>query len=214
MKSSTSTIFELPQHPNAIIRFARPEHLTPTYTSEERNLRTSTTRTYTTQKKSRIEQRRRRTRTFATDPFRARFGVRLPQGMRQEARNMEWKDFINAYAPADIRVDHIETVRQRAGLHEYTITIKDPTGSGAGATDLTATIQSMGVARAITEILCDRGLPVEIREFHQFPIFQATATFLYVSDGNKRVWALGFGATPELSICNAICAGATNLHLR
>ena len=210
-------MFEEPTTTTTLIRFARPEAERPTYTSgtspeASPAQRSSTTRTYTNSTEpSRISKRRQRTRTFAADPFRARFGQRLPQGMRQEARNMDWKTFTTRFAPSDIRVENMRMIRQRAGRFDFDVTIS---GLSAPNTATRAELRAMGTSSAITEILADHGLPVEVLEFHQFTIFEATATFLYCVDGSKRCWAVGFGSDSDLSIADALCSAATNLHLR
>ena len=202
-------MFEEPTTSTTLIRFARSEQDQPTYIAEPR--RSSTVRTFTTQKKSRIEKRRQRTRTFAEDPFRARFGQRLPLGMRTEAKNMEWKTFISTYAPSTIRAESLRSTRLRGGMREYQASFSGLTGADQGTR---AQIRAMGATRAVTEILADHGYSVEILELHQFKIFEATATFLYTCRGTKKAWAVGFGAHSDLSIANALCAAATNLYLR
>ncbi|WP_370451985.1 hypothetical protein [Corynebacterium sp. 320] len=208
--SFTDNMFDESTNTTTLIRFARPEDERPTYTAQP-ELRRSTAKTYTNRKKTRIEQRRQRTRTFAEDPFRARFGQRLPRGMREEARNMDWKKFIATYAPSDIRVETMTSERQRASRNHYTLTMTGLTADGIGTK---VEINAMGACSAITEILADHGYRVEILELHQFKIFEATATFIYTSYANKRAWAVGFAPDSDLSIANALCSAATALHLR
>lgn len=203
-------MFEEPTSSSTLIRFARPEAERATYTADP-HMGSSTIRTFTSPKQSRIEKRRQRTRTFAADPFRARFGQRLPAGMRAEAHNMSWKTFTATFAPSDIRVESLRIARLRAGRFDYTVRFEGLTPDGVGTR---ADIRAMGTTSAITEVLADHGFPVEILEFHQFKIFEATTTFLYCVNGSKRTWAVGFGAHSDLSIANALCSAATNLHLR
>ncbi len=191
-----------------LIRFARPEAARPTYEPEPR-LRRSTAKTFTRSTPTRIEKRRQRTRTFAEDPFRARFGQRLPMGMRQEARGMEWKNFIRTYAPGTIRVEAMRSERKSLGKHEFSIAM---TGLRADGQGTRVTITAMGASSAMTEILADHGYRVEMLEFHQFSIFEATVTFIYTVHKSKRVWAVGFGADRDLSIANALCNAASRLH--
>lgn len=195
-----------------LIRFARPERAEgqPTYTTEPA-LPRSTAITFTTSNPTRIEQRRQRTRTFAEDPFRSRFGYRMPKGMRQEARGMDWKTFTRTYCPSDIRVESFHAQRLSAGRHQYEIGM---TGLRADRLGTRVSITAMGPSAAMSEILADHGFAVEIREFHQYDIFEAAATFLYAIHKSKRVWAVGFGASRELSTANALASAATRLHLR
>lgn len=197
-----------------LIRFARPETdwERPTYTLQPRpsHGRRSTAKTFTSTHTTRIEKRRKRTRTFAEDPFRARFGQRLPTGMRQEARGMEWKSFISTYAPTSIRVEQMKSERLRAGRHQFEIAM---TGLAAEAQGTRVSITAMGASSAMTEVLADHGFNVEVGEFHQYKIFEATVTFIYASYKSKSVWAVGFGADRDLSIANALCSAASRLHL-
>lgn len=196
----------------ALIRFARPESQwdQPTYTQlQPSKPRRSTARTFSRKTPSRIQQRRRRTRTFAEDPFRARFGQRLPSGMRQEARGMEWKQFIATYAPSDIRVESLRSQRLRAGRYRYDMRIIGLRGSGDNTQ---VSITSMGATSAMTHILADNGFNVEILAFHQYKIFEATVTFIYTTHTSKRMWAVGFGASRDHSIANALCSAAVRLY--
>lgn len=192
-----------------MIRFARPETAgRPTYSTIPA-ARRSTAKTFVKAESTRIEKRRQRTRTFAEDPFRARFGVRLPKGMREEARGMEWKQFIQTYAPSDVRVEFLRSQSLRAGKHEYHMSMAGLRADGQGTVvDITA----MGACSAVSEVLADHAMPVEILEFHQFEIFEATVTFIYTVHKSHRAWAVGFGSNPDMSIANALCAAAGRLH--
>lgn len=195
-----------------LIRFARAEeettaaHASVSYT-ERPTRRRSTAVTYRDSSPvPRVEQRR--TRTFAEDPFRARFGRRLPAGMRQEARGMEWRAFVHAYAPDTIRVDALRATRLSAGRKSYEMAIS---GLREGVSTRVS-ITSMGAASAMTQILADHGRRVEILEFHQYDIFEATVTFIYTQHETKKAWAIGFGADRETSIASALASAATRLH--
>ncbi|WP_369803769.1 hypothetical protein [Corynebacterium sp. CNJ-954] len=70
----------------------------------------------------------------------------------------------------------------------------------------------MGAASAMTQILADHGRRVEILEFHQYDIFEATVTFVFAQHQTKKVWAIGFGADRDLSIASALASAAGRLH--
>lgn len=195
-----------------MIRFARPEEAdtmrnAPTYTDQP-GLRRSTAVTYREGTPTRIEKRRQRTRVFSEDPFRARFGKRLPTGMRQEARGMEWRKFIATYAPSSLRVESMSSTRLAAGRKSYELSITGLRGDGGTK----VSIASMGAASAMTQILADHGRRVEVLEFHQYDIFEATVTFIYAQHETKKIWAVGFGASRDLSIANALASAAGRLH--
>lgn len=192
-----------------LIRFANAESSRDeqaSYTLRPSGRRSSSVTYRTAQPLPRIEKRR--TRTFAEDPFRARFGRRLPAGMRQEARGMEWRKFVATYAPATYRVESMTTTRRPAGRRCFDITL---TGLREDA-GTQVSITSMGAASAMTQILADHGRRVEILEFHQYDIFEATVTFVFAQHETKKVWAVGFGADRDLSIASALTSAAGRLH--
>lgn len=196
-----------------LIRFARPESTEDrqaSYTlrpTDRPSARRSSSVTYrTTQTVPRIEKRR--TRTFAEDPFRARFGRRLPAGMRQEARGMEWRTFIATYAPDTVRVESLLATRLTAGRKSYEMAIS---GLREGVSTRVS-ITSMGAASAMTQILADHGRRVEVLEFHQYDIFEATVTFVYAQHEATKCWAVGFGADRDTSIAAALASAGTRLH--
>ncbi|MDO4760668.1 MAG: acetyl-CoA acetyltransferase [Corynebacterium sp.] len=151
------------------------------------------------------------TRTFAEDPFFARFGHRLPAGLRDEARNMQWRTFMATYAPApDMRL-HLGEVTKLRGTHdEYHATLSTPTASGRKTIELS--IIASGPVSAATHLLADAGRRVEILSFHQYEIFESTATFILVAHNKKRQWALGFGGTRNQSAASALSTAAYLLH--
>lgn len=193
-----------------LIRFAKTTDTRrdqPIYRAST-SLRSSTV-TFPPAQPSRIEKRRQRTRTFAEDPFRSRFGRRLPKAMREEARGMDWKTFRRTYSPNDIRVEQLRSTRRSAGRRHFEIGI---TGLRADGLGTRVSITAMGAQSAMSEVLSDHGLAVEILEFHQFEIFEATVTFIYTMHNSKRSWAVGFGADRDTSIASALCSAATLLH--
>lgn len=195
-----------------MIRFAKPESTLrdrPVYT-QSASLRSSAV-TFTPSQPTRIEKRRQRTRTFAEDPFRSRFGKRLPKAMRQESRGMDWKTFRRSYSPNDIRVELLRSTRRSAGRRDYEISVTGLRNDGMGTQ---VSITAMGAQSAMTEILADHGYAVETLEFHQYEIFEATVTFIFTTHNSKRTWAVGFGADRDTSIANALCSAATLLHRR
>lgn len=151
------------------------------------------------------------TRIFADDPFRARFGHKLPVGLREEARGMQWRTFVNTYAPAsDLRINLTDIQRLRGTYNRYTaeITTNTPNGRTVEVTEIVAS----GAIQAASNLLADRGRRVEIHSFHQFEIFEATVTFLYAGDNNKKHWALGFGGTREQSMVAAMNSASQLIH--
>ncbi|NLZ58603.1 MAG: acetyl-CoA acetyltransferase [Corynebacterium sp.] len=146
-------------------------------------------------------------RIYADDPFRARFGFQLPRGLREEARGMEWRTFTSTYAPtASLRINNLASDSRRGGLYHYTATLIENSGAARDSTE--AEIMATGPISACTNLLADAGRRVEILEFHQFDIFEASVTFIYASNNNRRTWAMGFGGTAEQSAASALSSAA------
>lgn len=153
------------------------------------------------------------TRTFADDPFRARFSHRLPRGLRQEARGMDWKTFTATYAPTGgpLEIREFTSTRGRAGRSDFTAEITTGRGTDSAITRVRE-VSAMGPVSAATNLLADSGYRVEIVEFHQLEIYEATVTFIYAAHNTTRVWTMGFGQTPEKSIIAAMTGAANRLH--
>ena len=150
-------------------------------------------------------------RTLSDDPFRSRFGHQLPPGLREEARGMQWRTFTATYSPASsLRIHNMESQRLRAGRFHYTATLTS-TDTGCRRSENKDSI-AMGPISACTNLLADAGRRVEILEFHQYEIFEATVIFIRTCDHDKQAWAMGFGATTELAAASALSAAAERLH--
>ena len=120
-------------------------------------------------------------RTLSDDPFRSRFGHQLPPGLREEARGMQWRTFTATYSPASsLRIHNIESQRLRAGRFHYTATLTS-TDAGCRRSE-NKDIIAMGPISACTNLLADAGRRVEILEFHQYEVFEATVIFIRTCD--------------------------------
>lgn len=151
------------------------------------------------------------TRVFADDPFLARFGHKLPAGLRQEARGMQWRTFTATYAPtADLRLQFTSITRLPGSHQRYAATLTHTTTSGRTVTE--TEIIASGPMSAATHLLADAGRRVEVLSFHQFDIFESTVTFIYAGDNNRKHWAMGFGGSREQSAAAALSNAAYLLH--
>ena len=142
-------------------------------------------------------------RVFAEDPFRARFGLQLPPGLREEARGMDWRTFTATYSPAaTVGIRHLESTRLRMGKFRFEADINGEHRS----------ILATGPVSACTHLLADAGRRVEILSFHQFDLFQATVTFIHTVNEGRTAWAMGFGPTRDLSAAAALSSAGQRLH--
>lgn len=75
----------------------------------------------------------------------------------------------------------------------------------------TSTAAASGPVAALTEMLYDRGIAVEMTAFHQLPAGEHTATFIRASDGTHSEWAMGLSDDPTQSALRAVIACANRL---
>lgn len=150
-------------------------------------------------------------RPASEDPFRSRFGHDLPAGLRAEARGMNWRTFTATYAPTpSLRIHNVESTKLRAGKFRFEATLTQ--GHGKQRRSRGREITASGPISACTHLLADAGRSVEILEFHQFKIFEATVIFIHTCHHNTKAWAMGFGATVDAAAASALSAAAERLH--
>lgn len=148
----------------------------------------------------------RHTDHLTEDPFHARFGHRLPQGLRDEAEGMSWRTFMETYCPSDAaRIQNVQSTPQPGFTQRYHAAIAN-TGMGREVT-------ASGPISACTQMLAEWGRPVEIIKFHQCDIFEATVTFILATHQGERVWAMGFGPDRANSGAAAMSHAAHRLHV-
>ena len=75
----------------------------------------------------------------------------------------------------------------------------------------TSTAAAPGPVAALTEMLYDRGIAVEMTAFHQMQVGPQTATFIRASDGARSEWAMGLSDDPTQSALRAVIACANRL---
>lgn len=144
-----------------------------------------------------------------SDPFLARFGRRLPAGLREEAAGMTWRQFTQTYAPdASLRLRLNEGTKVPGFHHRYTATLTAAHGGMVHTEEITAT----GPAQAATQLLARAGRRVEMLSFHQFDIFESTVTFLLAGNDRHQHWVMGFGGSREQSVAAALSAAGERLY--
>lgn len=77
----------------------------------------------------------------------------------------------------------------------------------------TSTAAASGPVAALTEMLYERGIAVEISAFHQLDAGDDIATFIRGSDGARDEWAMGWSTDPTQSALRAMIACANRLML-
>ncbi|WP_193043602.1 2-isopropylmalate synthase [Mycolicibacterium baixiangningiae] len=138
----------------------------------------------------------------------------LPRGLRAEADDMSWDDFVAEFAPTTgpVRLGQWtctdnERPAGRLGpqARNYRATL------AFGDRISTATAAACGPVAALTAMLYDQGIAVETVSFHQVPAGAHTATFIRGSDGMHTEWAMGVSEDATQSALRAVIACANRL---
>jgi hypothetical protein len=152
--------------------------------------------------------------TFSSKIFAPHFDARLPCGLRKEADAMSWESFISAYATTNgpLRLGNwtctdAERPATRLGpqARNYQATL------AVGDRISTSTAAASGPVAALTAMLYERGIAVEMVGFHQIPAGEHTATFIRGYDGARTEWAMGWSEDPTQSALRAVIACANRL---
>jgi len=146
--------------------------------------------------------------------FAEHFDAPLPRGLREEADAMSFDSFLAEYASSSgpLRLGHwtcTDAERSAARLgpqpRNYQATL------AVGDSISTSTAAASGPVAALTAMLHDRGIAVEMTAFHQLPSGEQTATFIRGSDGLRTEWAMGWSDDPTQSALRAVIACANRL---
>jgi len=150
----------------------------------------------------------------APQPFAAHLNAPMPRGLRQEADAMSFKAFHDEFASSAGPL--------RLGSWQCTDAERPSTRLGPQARNYQATLAvgdristssaaACGPVAALTAMLYDRGIAVEMTAFHQVPAGEHTATFIRGSDGVRSQWAMGWSDDPTQSALSAVITCANRL---
>jgi hypothetical protein len=148
------------------------------------------------------------------DPTFQALGWSLPRELREEADSMSAAAFHAKYTPSGpLRLGHWRCTDPERGAsslgpqprnYQATIAVGDRIG--------TATAAAGGPVAALTAMLHDRGIAVEIGAFHQRHADGGTATFVRGTDGLNVEWAAGWSDDVTQSALRAVLACANRLQ--
>jgi hypothetical protein len=138
----------------------------------------------------------------------------MPRGLRKEADAMSWEAFLDEYAPSSgpLRLGNwtctdasrpATWLGPQARHYQATLALGDSISTSSAA--------ASGPVAALTAMLFDRGIPLEMTDFHQVPAGEHTATFIRGSDGLHSEWAMGLSDDPTQSALRAVVACANRL---
>ncbi|GAB7071133.1 homocitrate synthase [Mycobacterium hodleri] len=143
-------------------------------------------------------------------PFAGPFPSSLPRGLRDEARALPSEAFHAKYAPSSgsVRLRNWECLDAakpgpQARRYQATIAVGDRIG--------TCVTAASGPLAALTAMLHDRGVAVEMLQFHQVRAGDETATFIRATDGRRQEWAMGWDRDATESALRAVLACANRL---
>jgi hypothetical protein len=150
------------------------------------------------------------------EPPSVRFdGIPLPRGIREDADTMSWSTFTATYSPSagPLRLGHWECTdheRPATRLGPQARTFRAALGFGDRIETATAT--ATGPVAALTAMLYEHGIAVEMLRFHQLRADDTTATFIQGTDGCRAEWAMGCSEDPTQSALCAVIACANRLY--
>jgi hypothetical protein len=150
------------------------------------------------------------------EPPSVRFdGIPLPRGIREDADTMSWGTFTATYCPSTwpLRLGHWECTdaeRPASRLGPQARNFRATLGFGDRIETATAT--ATGPVAALTAMLHDHGMAVEMLRFHQLRSDETTATFIQGTDGCRAEWAMGWSENPTESALSAVIACANRLY--
>ncbi|WP_246133426.1 homocitrate synthase [Mycobacterium helveticum] len=138
----------------------------------------------------------------------------LPRGLREEADALSWEAFVATYGhtPGPVRLGQWECTDApraagRLGPQARNFRAVIAVGDRIG----TSTAAASGPIAALTAMLHERGITVEILRFHQTRAGADTVTFVRGTDGVRAQWALGWSDDPAQSAQRAVIACANRL---
>ncbi|MGU3436188.1 2-isopropylmalate synthase [Actinomycetes bacterium M1A6_2h] len=131
----------------------------------------------------------------------------MPAELVSEARSMSYSDFRARYSPTSgpLRMGSFTSAACGFGRAEFSATL------AIADTIHSATLVAFGPAEAMTSMLHDAGVHLEILSFHQQPTEAGIVTFALCSNGSRSAWSMGMGSTAPESTARALVAGANRL---
>ena len=155
--------------------------------------------------------------TPAVEPrFADLFPVRLPRGWSDETAGMSPDDVYTRYGrpPGPLRLGQWQCTdpdRPATRLGPQARNFRATLAVGDRITTAVAT--AGGPVAALTAMLHEHGMAVEVLRFHQLCSGQHTATFVQGGNGVRAEWAMGWAADSTESALRAVIACANRLSV-
>lgn len=146
-------------------------------------------------------------------PFATHVSHPMPLALREHAATKSFDEFVDEYAatgPLRLGQWSCADEQRPAGrlgpqARNYQATL------AVGDRISTPSASACGPVAALTAMLHECGIAVEMTAFHQLPAGEHTATFVRGCDGATSRWALGWAADPTQSALRAVIACANRL---
>ncbi|MGE2734459.1 homocitrate synthase [Mycolicibacterium vaccae] len=146
--------------------------------------------------------------------FAAHLDAPMPRALREQAARCSFTEFFDEYAPTTgpvklgqwTCVDDGRSARRlgpQARNYQATLAVGDRISTSRAA--------ACGPVAALTEMLHERGVAVEMTAFHQLPAGAHTATVIRGSREGRAEWALGWSEDATTSALRAVIACANRL---
>jgi len=146
--------------------------------------------------------------------FAARLDGPIPRALRELAGAKSFDEFVNEYAPTTgpLRLGQwscTDTERRSGRLgpqarnYQATLAVWDRIGTSCAA--------ASGPVAALTAMLYERGVAMEMTAFHQLRAGENIATFVRGSHRDKAEWAMGWSDDPVQSALRAVVACGNRL---
>ena len=144
------------------------------------------------------------TTTFTGPRFADLFDAPLPRGLRDLAAEMSWDDVaVTLGSPAGpVALTRWQRAACRSGRHNHRYSAQLTVGDRHA----TVTATAAGPLAALTAMLHEHGISLEMLNFHQLRAGGQTATFIRGTDGIDTQWAIGWSECPTESGLRAVIA--------
>ncbi|AQA01166.1 hypothetical protein BVC93_00605 [Mycobacterium sp. MS1601] len=135
----------------------------------------------------------------------------LPRGLREQAREMSWDDFLAAYGhtagPLELIGWECTDTSRRFGpqVRSFAATVRHADGLAVWSATATGSIA------ALTDMLYQRGFGLEMLNFHQLQMGRDIVTFIRGTDGTRDEWAMAWAEDGTQSALRAVIACANRL---
>ncbi len=149
------------------------------------------------------------TTLIASPRFADFFDAPLPRGLRDLAAEMTWDDVAATFgcSAGPVRLLSWDRADQAYGRHTHTYTATIAVGDRITA----CTATSAGPLGALTAMLHECGVRIEMLNFHQMRAGGQTATFIRSTAGVDARWAIAWSECPHQSALRAVVASANRL---